>query len=189
MASSSSSAIFTEPNPDASENPGRGLGQKRKHGERSDRGRVEERKRNCRETDEDLEEIGGGSEVGKPGEGAGRISRQCLRIQNVPREWSQDDLLDYLRNLDTSLGNLDASALSLYPACAGPTQTALLNPEEPLAYFMPLRTKPSMYLPVMSERPGRKVCHLEIDSHFSALTPLNAPEGEIVAESVSHFSF
>lgn len=85
MASSSSSAVFTEPNPQVSENPGRGLGQKRKYGDVPTGGGVEERKRNCRETDEDLEEIGRGSEVGKPGEGAGRISG-----------WSQDDLLDYL---------------------------------------------------------------------------------------------
>lgn len=162
---------------------GEGSELKRKHDEDAAQNADEERKRTCPEP-------GGPSE--NPSRGKEKTGRQCLRIQNVPLEWSKTDLLDFLRMLvtgDESLDDLDASALSLYPACSGGRQTALLNPEEPLPYFQELRTTNSVYLPVNDKLSGRKIFDLEVDSDFPGLTPLNAPKGEIVVELVSYFYF
>lgn len=152
------------PPPEASENPDGNEQLKRKHEEDAARDEVSKRSR-------------------VTGKKSGQIDNpiikgQCLRIQNVPLAWSEDDLLDCLRKAHPSLNSLDADELSLYPACSSsaPSQTALLNSEEPLAFFEPLKHNKCIYIPV-----SRRT-RLEVDSHFAALTPLNTPEGKIVAE-------
>lgn len=169
MASSSRVVIdLTGTAPEDSENFGGNLRLKRKHDE--DAAQDEESKRS-RVTGEESGQIDNLISKG-----------QCLRIQNVPLAWSKDELLACLRKVDQSLKNLDAHALSLYPACSSsaPSQTALLNTEEPLAYFESLKRKQPVYI-MVNDPVSRNTC-LEVDSHFAALTPLNAPEGKIVAE-------
>lgn len=165
MASSSRLSINRTGTPtEASANPDGNQQLKRKHEE--DTARDEELKRS-RVTGE------------KPGQIDNPIIKgQCLRIQNVPLAWGKDDLLACLQKAHPSLGNLDLGELSLYPACSSSarSQTALLNAEEPLAFFASLRHNKTIYIPV-----SRKTS-LEVDSHFAALTPLNTPEGNIVAE-------
>lgn len=161
MASSSRLAIDLT---GASEN--RGESRKRKHDEDAVR---DEGSKRSRVTGEDS---------GKIDNQAGKW--QCLRIQNVPLSWGKDMLLACLQTAHTSLNSLDAGALELYPACSSSSQTALLNTNEPLAYFESLKLKQPEYIPV-NDPVFRNTC-LEVDSHFAALTPLNAPEGHIVAE-------
>ncbi|KAI5843708.1 hypothetical protein BZA05DRAFT_179670 [Tricharina praecox] len=108
------------------------------------------------------------------------IKWKCFRISNVPSEWSEDDLLGYLGKLDASLGNLaaDGSRLSLYPACSGPDRVALLNVKNCPEYFRRIR-------PGESNSVQQPDSDLVIDSHFYSLTPLNNPEGSIVADVVA----
>lgn len=169
MESSSSRIVIdlTGAPPEALENRGESLRLKRKHDE--DAARDEESKRS-RVAGEDSGQIDN-----RAGKG------QCLRIQNVPLAWSKDELLACLQTAHTSLNNLDAGALELYPACSSSlSQTALLNTKEPLAYFESLKLKQPKYIPV-NDPALRNAC-LEVDSHFAALTPLNMPEGNIIAE-------
>lgn len=113
-----------------------------------------------------------------------RVTRKCWRIQNVPLSWKVDDLLGCLRGLDRSLMDLDANSLSLYPACSGPMQTALLNLEGSPKYLQPLNTQNVMYIPIPNKNTGRSRSNLEVDCGFYGLTPLNTPEREIIAELV-----
>jgi hypothetical protein len=91
-------------------------------------------------------------------------------------------LLKSLKQIDPYLEQ--KPQLSLYPACCGPTQTALLNLQACSAYFQNLKSNDFNYVTF-------KETLLVIDSHFFDLTPLNTPEGEIYAESVplSVFAF
>jgi hypothetical protein len=68
--------------------------------------------------------------------------------------------------------------LSLYPACNGSTQTALLNLNTSTEYFQQLKPDDFNYV---STAGG---VDLVIDSHFYDLTPLNSPRDEVVAELV-----
>jgi hypothetical protein len=97
----------------------------------------------------------------------------CFRIANVPCTWSKERLITALLTVDPSLDK--TSQLSLYPACCGTTQTALLNQATCTEYFQTL--KPNKYNYVKTSDGI-----LVIDSHFYDLTPLNNPKGEIVAE-------
>lgn len=118
---------------------------------------------------------------------ATKTTGQCFRIQNVPPAWSKYILLDFLRRADESLQSLDESDISLCPACSGPTQTALLYPEETPACLRWPEGQDSMRLRVSNDSEREKV-DLEIDSNFYDLTPLYTPtEGEeIVAELVPY---
>lgn len=103
----------------------------------------------------------------------------CWRIQNVPEEWSEDQLLVNLQTLDRSLENLEAHRLSLYPAYAGKTQTALLNLEATPKFLQGLN--PNQYHSVTIHGSKTEV-DLSIDCHFHGLTPLNNPKGDHIIE-------
>ena len=99
----------------------------------------------------------------------------CFRVSNVPQTWGEAELLQVLRGSDHSLDlAIGQYQLSLYPACSGPSQTALLNIQCP-GYERDLESNQDKLI-------GREDSDLVMDSHFYGLTPLNNPEGEIVVE-------
>jgi len=105
---------------------------------------------------------------------------KCFRIANVPSDWNEVKLLKVLKQIDPFLEQI--LQLSLYPACCGPTKTALLNLGACTAYFQHLKSSDYNYITFEETL-------LVIDSHFFDLTPLNTPEEEIHAESVPHSLF
>jgi hypothetical protein len=115
-----------------------------------------------------------------------RSSRtKCFRISGIPQDWKEDDLLGALQTIDPDLRN-EKSQLSLYPACCGSSQTALLE-LDPTKYFQSLGLNESTY-----ERgfpAGKTEAVLSIDSHFYDLTPLNTPDKRIIAELVASASY
>jgi len=100
---------------------------------------------------------------------------KCFRITNVPTNWDMDALLGALHNIDPSLKDRKFQ-LSLFPGCYDLTQTALLNLSTCTEYFQSLKSNESNYKQALDET------LLVIDDHFYEMTPLNVPEGEIVAE-------
>jgi hypothetical protein len=107
---------------------------------------------------------------------------KCFRIANVPLDWTQETLLQCLTKIDPSLERCDRPELSLYPACYGPTQTALLNLRTCTDYFQQL--KPNDFNHVLIPNTVERE-FLVIDSHFYDLTPLNSPVEGVAAELVS----
>lgn len=107
------------------------------------------------------------------------VAPVCFRISAVPQGWLEDDLLETLQTIDPSLGN--QNDLSLFPACCGSTQTALLNLYAHSHYFSNIDASKSRFerVPTTAARAGTL---LVIDRHFYDLTPLNAPGGDIHAE-------
>jgi len=103
---------------------------------------------------------------------------KCFRIANVPSTWREDGLLQALQKIDHSLGRQGAHKyqLSLYPACYGLTQTALLNLCPSTEYFQQLNANDFNYVRTPDG------VDLVIDSHFYDLTPLNSSGDEAVAE-------
>jgi len=105
---------------------------------------------------------------------------KCFRIGNIPSTWSEDNLLNSLKEIDPSLDRIRSNEyqLSLFPACQGTSKTAVLNLKTCTPYFEQLEPNDSNY------RETSDGTFLVIDSHFHDLTPMNSPEGEIVAEFV-----
>jgi hypothetical protein len=103
----------------------------------------------------------------------------CVRISKVPKDWSAADLLDALQVTDPSLKDTNHN-ISLYPACNGDTQTALLSLDTRGKTFKGL--EPNKVTHVLVNAASGSAIDLEIDYRFYGLTPLNVPEGEIVAE-------
>jgi hypothetical protein len=99
---------------------------------------------------------------------------KCFRISDIPEKWSEKDLRHSLENLDPSLHNLDY-ALSLYPACHGFGQTAILNIPQCTDYFKQIVPYKAFFARVQKEQ-------LSIDCDFNGLTPFNAPPNQILAE-------
>ncbi|KAF8543475.1 hypothetical protein BDD12DRAFT_874572 [Trichophaea hybrida] len=110
---------------------------------------------------------------------------KCFRICGIPSDWSEDDLQGALQdNVDTSLRDQHPYQLSLYPACCGPTKTALLNLEKCTDYFYCLDLFEAKYERI-PKTAHRTEAHLVIDCHFHDLTPLNTPDDEIIADVVA----
>jgi hypothetical protein len=109
---------------------------------------------------------------------AGDSGPKCFRIANVPLNWSEDMLIAALRDADPFLES-QKPQISLYPCVdSTQTQTALLNLGTCTEYFQGLISDDFNYLKTSDGT------LLVIDSHFYDLTPLNSPEGGIVAELV-----
>ena len=108
-------------------------------------------------------------------------STKCFRISGIPQDWKEDDLRGALQTIDPDLRN-QKSQLSLYPACCGSSQTALLE-LDPTKYFQSLGPNESTYKHVFPASKTDAV--LTIDSHFYDLTPLNTPDKQIIAELVA----
>jgi hypothetical protein len=107
------------------------------------------------------------------------LKPMCFRISNVPPKWSREDLLIRLKSVDDSFDLSATDRLSLYPACSGRSQVALLNLMECSKYFQQLDPhRPHLI---------RGNPDLTVDSNFYGLTPLNSPEGDIIAEFVMPF--
>jgi hypothetical protein len=104
-----------------------------------------------------------------------------FRISGIPQDWKEDDLVGALQTIDPELRNQNPQ-LSLYPACCGSSQTALLE-LDPTKYFQSLGPNES-YKPVIPASRTEAV-FLTIDSHFNGLTPLNTPDRQIIAELVA----
>jgi len=107
---------------------------------------------------------------------------KCFRIANVPLTWSKKQVYRVLHNIDQLLKD-HKHELSLFPACSGATQTALLNFEICTKFFRRILPNDHHYVPVPATSTSDEVL-LVIDCHFHDLTPLNTPKGEIVAELV-----
>jgi len=107
---------------------------------------------------------------------------KCFRISGIPQDWKEDSLLGALQTIDPDLQN-QKSQLSLYPACCGSSQTALLE-LDPTKYFHSLGPNESTYERVFPTSKTQAVI-LTIDSHFYGLTPLNTPDKQITAELVA----
>jgi len=109
----------------------------------------------------------------------GNDGPKCFRIANVPPDWKEDTLLAALETIDPFIEDHNPQ-LSLYPCLdLTQTQTALLNLGTCTKYFYGL--KPNDFNHVYTTDNNILV----IDSHFYDLTPLNSPEGKIVAELVA----
>jgi hypothetical protein len=106
---------------------------------------------------------------------------KCFRISGIPQDWKEDDLLGALQTIDPDLRN-PKSQLSLYPACSGSSQTALLE-LDPTKYFQSLGPGESYERVIPASR--TEAVTLTIDSHFNGLTPLNTPDKQIIAELVA----
>jgi hypothetical protein len=114
---------------------------------------------------------------------------KCFRITNIPPEWSKDDLVESLRDIQPPLGHFDG-LVSLYSACCDTTsQTALLNLNTFPEFFQGIGPDDTKHLKVQCRGQSLdETVVLSVDSHFYHLTPLNKPEGEIVAELVYSFA-
>ncbi|KAF8241219.1 hypothetical protein K440DRAFT_665405, partial [Wilcoxina mikolae CBS 423.85] len=119
--------------------------------------------------------------TGKPGSDDPPNSNprpKCFRISGLPLSWSENDLFNALHAIDPSLTRQDFRP-SLNPSCYNSTQTALLN-LDPCTEHLQRHS----HLKV-SESASRTAALLMIDSHFYNLTPLNVPEGEVVADVIA----
>jgi hypothetical protein len=106
---------------------------------------------------------------------------KSFRISGIPQDWKEDDLVGALQTIDPDLRN-QKSQLSLYPACCGSSQTALLE-LDPTKYFQSLGPNESYQRVIPASRTEAVI--LTIDSHFNGLTPLNTPDRQIIAELVA----
>jgi hypothetical protein len=111
--------------------------------------------------------------IGSRDQAIGQPPSKYFRVSGIPAAWSKDDILRALHIFDPSLVGRNPQ-ISVYPACRGPKQIALL----------PLNSATECSrLPV----PETDV-ELTIDNRFHDLTPLNTPTGEVMAESEPFFS-
>ncbi|KAF8535736.1 hypothetical protein BDD12DRAFT_326422 [Trichophaea hybrida] len=109
---------------------------------------------------------------------AGNAGPKCFRIANVPPSWNEDTLQAALETIDPFIADGNPR-LSLYPCLySTQTQTALLNLGACTEYFQCLQPNDFSYVHIADVL-------LVIDSHFYDLTPLNSPEGSIVADVVA----
>ena len=107
---------------------------------------------------------------------------KCFRVSGIPQDWEEDDLLGALQTIDPDLRRQEGLQLSLYPACCGSSQTALLELDT-TEYFQSLGPNESTYKRAFPA--GRTEAVLTIDSHLYDLTPLNTPDEQIIAELVA----
>ncbi|KAF8539938.1 hypothetical protein BDD12DRAFT_980660 [Trichophaea hybrida] len=109
---------------------------------------------------------------------AGNAGPKCFRIANVPSSWNEDTLQAALETIDPFIADGNPR-LSLYPCLySTQSQTALLNLGTCTEYFQRLQPNDFNYVHIAD-------VFLVIDSHFYDLTPLNSPEGSIVADVVA----
>ena len=106
-----------------------------------------------------------------------KLAPACFRISNVPPTWNERNLLQAIRSSDDSpdLASTAQYRLSFYPACSGSRQTALLNLQSPGCQWNLQSNEDKLIR-------GEDDSDIVMDRHFRGLTPLNTPEGEIVAE-------
>jgi hypothetical protein len=108
-----------------------------------------------------------------------RSVQHYFRMSGIPVGWTELDVVTALKALEPTIINSDQHlGLSLYPACAGLTQTGLLKVENCLELREKLQSgQITLELSVESES-----VIVDIDCHFHDLTPLNTPGNELIAE-------
>ncbi|KAF8536884.1 hypothetical protein BDD12DRAFT_982516 [Trichophaea hybrida] len=107
-----------------------------------------------------------------------KVGPTCFRIANIPQHWGELSLLDALQNVEPCMKD-HTWELSIYPACVGWTQTALLNLPSCSTCFQSMDPNETQYLPISDEG------SLSLDRHFRGLTPLNKNEGDAVVDVVT----
>jgi hypothetical protein len=100
----------------------------------------------------------------------------CFRVSDIPDGWSEEDLRRALKTLDPSLDD-DHYDASLYPACHGSRQVAIIKTYQATEYLKGISSDKTHF-----NRIGRKT--LSIDRHFHGLTPLNTPPKDVDAEYI-----
>jgi hypothetical protein len=105
------------------------------------------------------------------------LRSKCFRITGLPSSWTENDLFDILHAADPSLIHENYRP-SLYPACYGTTQTALLNLDSSTE-----RLQRQEHF-IIQQSASRTEVVLTLDCSFHNLTPLNVPRGKVVAEYV-----
>jgi hypothetical protein len=108
-----------------------------------------------------------------PPEDTSNISRPKLksfRIQNIPSEWTKEQLLDALRKAPTLVELGLDDQITLHRSCYNATQVAVLSLSKYGKYFER----------ILSDGEGF-IEDLKIDCDFYGMTQLNTP-GEIRAE-------
>jgi hypothetical protein len=111
--------------------------------------------------------------AGDPTAGKASSKPKSFRILDIPDRWSKEDLRRALQTVDPSL--TDPYTLSLYPACQGTGQVAIITLPQPTEYFKQVAPYQRIFAYVDE-------ADLWIDCDFDGLTPLNHPPDEIVAE-------
>jgi hypothetical protein len=106
-------------------------------------------------------------------------TQHYFRISGIPAGWTEVGVVGALKSLEPTVVHGDQHlGLSLYPACAGLTQTGLLKLENCLEFLEKLKSgQITLELSVESES-----AIVDIDCHFHDLTPLNTPGNELTAE-------
>lgn len=108
---------------------------------------------------------------------------KCWRITGIPDTWDKDTLLDALQKIE-SLENLRrcVEQLSLHSEPDGSTKAALLNLNEQPGFFKGIdRFTPKFVSLGGGGSEGNDLC-LWVDCNFYGFTPLNTPEGDVLAE-------
>ncbi|KAF8533705.1 hypothetical protein BDD12DRAFT_898072 [Trichophaea hybrida] len=103
---------------------------------------------------------------------------KCFRVSNIPAGWTKDNLRCWLERLDERLDFNNADCrVSLYLACYGRGQTALLNMKCIPECFRNIDPGESKHFNVSNKLgcPGKEIV-LSVDYHFYDLTPLNTPD-------------
>jgi hypothetical protein len=101
--------------------------------------------------------------------------QHCFRISGILAGWTELDVVCALKSLEPAIIHDDQHPrLSLYPACAGLTQTGLLKLENCLEFLEKIK---SVKLSVRTFSRGESAT-VDIDDHFYDLTPLNTPGNE-----------
>jgi hypothetical protein len=101
---------------------------------------------------------------------ASRPKVKSFRIQNIPLDWTKEQLLDALRKAPTLLEFGLNDQITLHRSCYNATQVAVLSLSKYGGYFEK----------ILSEGEGF-IQDLKIDCDFYGMTQLNTP-GEIRAE-------
>jgi hypothetical protein len=106
-------------------------------------------------------------------------AQRYFRISGILANWTEVDVVDTLKSLQPPIIDGDQHPrLSLYPACAGLTQTGLLKLENCLELLEKIRSDQiKLELSV-----GGEGAIVDIDCHFYDLTPLNTAGNELIAE-------
>jgi hypothetical protein len=102
-----------------------------------------------------------------------------FRLTGVPAGWTKVGVVGALKSLEpTIIHDYQHPRLSLYPACAGSTQTGLLKLKDCLELYDKIKSsKIKLELSVAG-----KTAVVEFDVDFYDLTPLNTPGNEHIAE-------
>jgi hypothetical protein len=102
-----------------------------------------------------------------------------FRLTGIPTGWTEVDVVRALKSLEPTIIHDDQyPCLSLYPACAGSTQTGLLKLKDCLELYEKIKSdKIKLELSVEEEN-----AIVVMDGDFYDLTPLNTPGNEHIAE-------